>query len=147
MLLGLVLATGITVWEEGLAALLWLTVRVSLTTVVMYPFFKIGVLGAGDVKLFAVCAAFLESGECVPVFLKSLIPAAIIGLCKLLLLGNIKERIYYLFSYGMDVVQFGVWKPYWTKDNLHLKKAASLRMAGPLLIGVLLHVFCAGLAM
>ena len=145
ILVGLVSAVGITVWEADpgrpfYITLLWPVVRTAITTVILYPFFKIGVLGAGDVKLVAVCAAFLKTGDCVPVFVTGLIVAAIAGFCKLLFLGNTRERIYYLFSYGMDVVQFGVWKPYWTKENLHLKKDASLRMAGPLLAGVLLHI-------
>ena len=145
ILIGLVLAVGITVWEVSpdhpfYIALLWLAVRISLTTVILFLFFKIGVLGAGDVKLCAVCAAFLKTGDCVPVFVTGLIVAAVVGLCKLLFLGNAKERIYYLFSYSVDVVQFGVWKPYWTKENLHMKKDASIRMAGPLLAGVLLHL-------
>lgn len=144
ILIGLVLAVGSNVWKVSpdrplYIALLWMAVRISLTTVILYPFFKIGVLGAGDVKLCAVCAAFLKTGDCVPVFVTGLIVAAVVGLCKLLFLGNTRERIYYLFSYGMDVVQFGVWKPYWTKENLHLKIDASIRMAGPLLAGVLLH--------
>lgn len=148
ILIGLVLAVGTTVWEVDLdrpfyLALLWLAVRTAITTVILYPLFKIGVLGAGDVKLFAVCAAFLKTGDCVQVFLASLIVAAVVGFFKLLFLGNTKERIYYLFSYSMDVVQFGVWKPYWTKENLHMKKDASLKMAGPLLAGVLLHILLA----
>ncbi len=134
-----------TVWDVGInssfyGALLWLSVRTVITVVVLYPLFKIGVLGAGDVKLCAVCAAFLENGECVPVFIRSLLVAAVIGLCKLLLLGNLKERISYLFSYAADVVLLGICKPYWSKENMHLKKEASLRMAGPLLIGVLWYI-------
>ena len=147
---GLLLAVAVTIGKVGInssvyIALLLLLVRTGITTVVLYPFFKIGVLGAGDVKLCAVCAAFLESGDCVPVFVRSLLVAATIGLCKLLLMGNLKERIGYFFSYAADVVLLGICKPYWTKENMHLKKDASLRMAGPLLIGVFWYMCRMGL--
>ena len=144
ILVGLVSAIGITVWEAlilgpVLTSVFDMVVRIGITTVVLYPLFKIGVLGAGDVKLCALCAAFLKAGDFVQVFVITLILAAVTGVCKLLILGNVKERIYYLVSYGKDVVQFGVWKPYWNKENLYRRKDASVRMAGPLLAAVLLH--------
>lgn len=147
---GLVLAVG-TVFLKvlfsacGAVEILWMFLRVCVTVLVMYPLFKIGVLGAGDVKIFAVCSAYLEGRDCVTVYVLSLLLAAVAGLCKLLFLGNFRERIGYLLSYAMDVAQFGVWKPYWTEENLCQRKQASLRMAGPLLTGVLLHLCYAGL--
>ena len=144
VVLGLVLAVikalGETVAVEAVQTLLEFLLRIGIIAAVLYPFYMLGVLGAGDVKLCCMCTAFLKGADCPGVFFVSFLLAAVIGFGKLLFLGNIRERMFYFLSYAADVVRLGRLKPYWTEENSHLKADASLRMAGPLLLGVLLHV-------
>lgn len=111
-----------------------------IITAILYPLYMLGVLGAGDVKLCCMCAAFLDRADCPKVFLKALLLAAVVGIAKMLFWGNIRERIIYFLAYAADVVRLGRLKPYWTEENSHLKAEASLRLAGPLLAGVLLYI-------
>ena len=63
--------------------------NVLLTTVAFYLFFYIGAMGAGDVKLLAVCAGYF-SGEKVLCFLFfALLFAAVFALCKMYLARNL----------------------------------------------------------
>lgn len=114
--------------------------RAIVITAILYPLYMLWVLGAGDVKLCCMCAALLEGTDCPKVFLKALLLAAVAGIAKMLFWGNMRERIIYFLAYAADVVRLGRLKPYWTEENSHLKAEASLRMAGPLLAGVLLHI-------
>lgn len=118
-----------------------LCLQMLLITVILYPFYLLGVLGAGDVKLCSMCAAFLEWKDCPSVFFKVLLLAAAAGLVKMIFYGNVKERLFYFFAYTADVIRLGRIKPYWTEENRHLKAESSLRLAGPLLAGVLLHLY------
>ena len=125
---------------DTVQALLELTLRIGIIIAILYPFYMLGVLGAGDVKLCCMCTAFLEGTDCPGVFFVSLFLAAAAGFGKMLFLGNIRERIFYFLSYAADVARLGRPKPYWTEENSHLKAEASLRLAGPLLMGVLLQI-------
>ena len=129
-------STAVGVVQEVLA----ICIQAIVITVILYPLYMLGVLGAGDVKLCCMCAVFLKGADCPQVFLKALFLAAVTGAAKLFFWGNIRERIIYFLSYAADVVRRGRLKPYWTEENSHLKEEASLRMAGPLLAGVLLHI-------
>lgn len=78
---------------------------------VMYPLFRMGALGAGDVKLFGVCSAYLPYDRVVSFLFFSLLIAAIISLFILVRQQNRKE---YLRS--------------------------AIPMAGPIFAGVLLYM-------
>ena len=67
-----------------------------LTVIIMvvaflYPFFRVGALGAGDVKLFGICAAYLSSDRVLSFIFVSLLVAAVISLIILLTKRCIKE--------------------------------------------------------
>lgn len=102
-----------------------------------YPFFKIGVLGAGDVKLFAVSAGYLgiKSGM---VFLGcTFLVAAVFAVFKMLYQRNFFQRFRYFFHYVKQIchtTQITLYEP----DEVSRKKAI-LHLAGPaFLAGVLM---------
>ena len=93
--------------------------NVLLTTVAFYLFFYIGAMGAGDVKLLAVCAGYF-SGEKVLCFLFfALLFAAVFALCKMYLARNLWDRLCYLGEYVWDVVRCGRWKAYFAEERAH----------------------------
>lgn len=86
--------------------LLWMVVLFGI----LYPFYMVGALGAGDVKLYCMAAAFLRGKECLVFLAGSMVIAAAVILCRLLYKRSLKA---------------------WRKG---------LHMAGPMLVGFLLHV-------
>lgn len=107
-----------------------------LVTVIFYPFFKIGCLGAGDVKLFGVCAGFFPPGKILLFLFFSLLISAGISLFQMLQKNNLKERFGYLGEYLLEVLKSGHFKLY--VENLS-KQKAGICLSGPVLCSVLLY--------
>lgn len=78
----------------------------------MYPLFKTGVLGAGDVKLFVMTASFLPVRESMSILAGAFVIGAVFSLGKLITERNGRERFQYFFSYLYDVRRTGHWKIY-----------------------------------
>lgn len=106
----------------------------------LYLFYRIGVLGAGDVKLYCMSAVFLDSTDFIPFFAAGFCLAAAGSLLKLLYQKSARERLCYFCSYVADIVRLGRFKLYWEDSNAGMKKKASLHMAGPMLAGLLFHM-------
>ncbi len=112
--------------------------RGSLVLVLAYPFFKIGSIGAGDVKLIALCSGFTD-WECLLNFLfSSLLIAAMFSIYKMIKNDMTKERLGYLLSYFADVCRSGKWTLY-VSDRQEMKRV-SICMAGPIFLSLLLHL-------
>lgn len=100
--------------------------------------YRLGMLGAGDVKLFTLSAAFLDGKDCVAFLAGSMLFAGLASIAKMAAQRNVKERMYYFCSYLADVIRLG-------KCGLYLeteqdRKRVSLHMAGPMLAGLLCHI-------
>lgn len=92
---------------------LWNTVvSVFLTFLLMYPLFRIGVLGAGDVKVFIMISSFLSVSSFLAVLVSAFVIGAVFSLIKLLAERNGRERISYFLSYLSDVLRTRQWKLY-----------------------------------
>ena len=108
-----------------------------LVLLLLYPLFKIGALGAGDVKLFSVAAGCLSRQE-IPCFLiVSLLISAMISLIKICRDRSGRERMYYLCSYVTDICRTGQWKLY--LNNAAETGKAGVHLAGPVFLSILLH--------
>lgn len=75
------------------------------TIALLFPIFKVGGLGAGDVKLFGLVAGYLPFGKILYFLFFSMLIAAIISLFKIILFKNIKERWNILIKYFRDVAE------------------------------------------
>ncbi len=62
-----------------------------LVTAFLYPFFKIGALGAGDVKLFGVTAGYLPFEKILYFSFCSMLIAAVFSVCKVICKKRGKE--------------------------------------------------------
>lgn len=85
---------------------------VSLMFLLLYPLYKIGVLGAGDVKLFMMIGSFCTAGELLVILAGAFVIGAVFSLVKILTEHNGRERFCYFFSYLSDIVRSGHWKIY-----------------------------------
>ncbi len=115
-----------------------LVLRGSLIWGLAYPFFKIGSVGAGDVKLIALCCGFLD-WDCLLTFLfSSLLIAAMFSIYKMIKNDMTKERLSYLLSYLTDVCRSGKWTLY-IRNRQELTRVG-VCMAGPMFFSLLLHL-------
>lgn len=139
-LTALSLAAGGTLsfWRGGILSLPEFLFRAALVAAFFYPLFKIGTLGAGDVKLFGVCAGYLPDDKVLYFLFFSLLFAAIHSLIRFFRKPDLKERFCYLFSYVCQVAESGRWTLYFA-DKQEQKKAG-VCLAGPILLSVLIYL-------
>lgn len=131
-------AVGLLLLQSVMAVGL-LLLRTGIIFMVFYPLYKLGTLGAGDVKLFCLLAFFLQGRECTVCIIGSLVISAFAGVGKLLGQGNLKERLLYFCSYAVDVVRYKEFGLYFENVGHQEKRKASLHMAGTVLLSVLLY--------
>lgn len=102
-------------------------VQVLIAFAVTYPLFKIGALGAGDIKLFMTCACYLCGKPILPCIFISFVIGAVLGIIKLWEEDIWAERFYYFTEYIGEVVRQKKWMLY-EKDmlqNIQLVKGIS----------------------
>lgn len=83
-----------------------------LAFLLMFPLFKIGALGAGDIKVLMMTGSFLTVKDFMMVLAAAFVVGAAFSLMKLLAERNGKERMIYLLFYVSDVIRNGRWKIY-----------------------------------
>lgn len=102
----------------------------------LYPLFRIGALGAGDVKLYGVCGGFLPGEKFLLFFFVSMLIAAVISLLKMITEGNMMERFRYLCDYLFGILYTGKLRLY--RENEKENRKSGICLAGPILVSVLL---------
>ncbi|MDE5802978.1 MAG: prepilin peptidase [Lachnospiraceae bacterium] len=136
ILTGLLLACGYQAAQNSIGLL---CVRILLVLILLYPLYMLGMLGAGDVKLYCMSAAFLAEKDCLIFFSFSLSLSAAAALLKMLFLGNLRERIHYFCLYVADVAKNGKLL-FYQNGIVFEKKKSGLHMTGPMLLGFLLYL-------
>lgn len=124
--------------EEGPWAAVQFVLQVILIGGLLYPLFKIGAIGAGDVKLFGVVAGYLPFEKIFIFLFVSLLIAAIISLVKLWQNKNFRERLHYLAEYFAGVLKSGNWQLY--LENGKESPEIRLCLSGPALLSLLLYL-------
>lgn len=132
------LGVGWRFWDQGVPGALSYLGQAALVIAFLYLFFKIGCLGAGDVKLFGATAGYLPVGKILAFLMCSLLIAAVISLVKMWRKDDFFERMRYLAGYVAAVVKSGSWRLY-TKDVKGRRKAG-ICLSGPVLASVLLYL-------
>lgn len=101
-----------------------------------YPFFRIGMMGAGDVKLLGAAAGYFPVKDIFYFLFFSMLIAAIISVIKLVREGSAWERLRYFCEYCADVARTGNWKLYFSERG---KVFGGVCLSGPVLVSALLH--------
>ena len=124
--------------EHGAEGMIYFGCKVLCVILGMYTLFKLGTLGAGDVKLLGVYAGYLSGDKILYFLFFSLLIAAGISLIKMITEHYAKERLIYLLEYIVDVVQTGSWQLY--ISNKKEQRRCSICLTGPILCSVLMCV-------
>lgn len=140
ILFGIVLGLSFRIQENGWHGIYAAGAAMLLSFCLFYPVYKIGGLGAGDVKLFIMTGSFLSVRRLLYAAVISFIIGAIFSLGKMISEESFKERMQYLVSYLLDVLYTGQWKLY--GENLRQDsskyKSNKIHFALPICISVLL---------
>lgn len=116
--------------------------KLMLILVFLFPFFSVGAIGAGDVKLITVAA--IPISEPLIYFLTIWIVALLIGIAKLLLRKNVKNRIKHLFLYFRNLFLSGIITPYLEDpdlQNIEKRVKYSVHLSLPIIISVSINLF------
>lgn len=116
--------------KEGLAGAL---LSMAVPVILLYPIFRIGGMGAGDIKLLAAVGCFLTVKETVACLVLSFLAGAVLSLLKMAAERNFIRRMRYLLSYVLAVAGSGKWRRYGQEEG------GKIHFALPILLGVLLY--------
>ena len=110
--------------------------------ILLYPFFKIGTLGGGDIKLLATAAVFLTPARTILFMGVAFLTGAVMALLKMIKERNFVERFQYLMSYIHDVITTNQWKLYEEakKQSGTEVKKHKIHFAFPVFISALIHM-------
>ena len=140
VVIGIIIGVSGSLWYRF--DLLQLAVSMSLAFVLLYPLFKIGVLGAGDVKIFIMIGSFVEAEEFIAILDSAFVIGAVFSLVKLLVEHNGRERLCYFLSYISDVVRTRKWKIYgeYMREDYQQYRRNKIHFTVPVLFGVVLQM-------
>ena len=109
-----------------------------------YMFFKIGALGAGDVKLLAVCVGTIGVKRGIFFLCFAFLAAAVLSLQKMLAEHNLVGRFRHFFNYAGQVLataRFTEYEQLMTHEQEYLqKKHRTIHLAGPACLSLLLYL-------
>ena len=112
--------------------------------IILFPFYKIGVIGAGDIKLLSMLGFYYGFSETIFCVFASFVIGAMISIISFIRYKNFLERMSYLFSYLNDCFRVGCFQYYYLnfkeKEECKDKKCHSkIHFAFPIFISVLLR--------
>lgn len=117
-------------------------VSMFLAFLLLYPLFKIGTLGAGDIKTLVMTGSFLAVREFMTVLAAAFVVGAVFSVGKLLAERNGRERMRCLLSYVTETVRSRQWRLY--GEELREEKGAyrrnKIHFTVPVLFGAALRI-------
>ena len=102
----------------------------------LYPFFRIGGIGAGDVKLLGVCSGYFMRRRILYFLFFSMLISVVVSVVKLFRERSVRKRLAYFGRYCGDVALNGKLKLYLPEDGS--RKLSGVCMSGPILCSVIL---------
>ncbi len=122
---------------SGWRGVLGFAISMASVTVILFPLFRFGMLGGGDVKLIASSAGFFSGKETVIFVISIFLISAVPALVKIIKTNNFKERFGFLSGYVRRTMisrKAGVYL-----SSREEKKKAGIALSGPILMSAILH--------
>lgn len=125
--------------KEDLFDILAYLPGIILPVILFYPAYKVGGIGAGDLKLFSVLGFYFPFMQSMLCIFTSLFLAALLSLVKMTYYQNLTERMEYLFSYLKESILSGKFQYYYKdQENGKSSKRAQIHLAAPIFVAALL---------
>lgn len=87
---GLFWGLALRVMAEGYAGIAYFLMNISIPVILLFLFFQLRALGAGDIKLFSVAGAFLTTEQLAELMVTSFLVACAVGIVKMIRQKGIK---------------------------------------------------------
>ena len=112
---------------------------------ILYPFYKIGTIGAGDLKLFSLIGFYVSFMESIYCMFLAFVIGAIFSLVSMKQKDNFANRISYLISYlkeSFSQKQFHYYyqNAYENKISFQEIEKTKIHLAIPIFISVFIHL-------
>lgn len=107
----------------------------ALIFIILYPFFLIKGLGAGDIKIMMMVGCFMEWKKFIMCISVSMCIAAFISIIKIIFNKECRKRMIYLARYFRKIAYTGTIDDYEVDKN---NKKIMVRLSMPILCGVLI---------
>lgn len=113
--------------------------------VILYPLYKIGVIGAGDIKLFFMTGFYFPFMKQILCIFTAFILGAIISVISFIRYDNFPERMTYLFSYLKECFNVKEFRYYYLDSegkriSGSMESKSKIHFAIPIFISVLFHM-------
>lgn len=137
---GILIGLFFRTWENGLYGICDAGISMTISFCILFPIYKIGGIGAGDVKLFMLVGSFVTTDFLLHVIVCSFILGAVFSIGKIISEENFRERAENFFSYLRAVFYTGQWKFYGEHMRQDYQKYQSnkIHFALPVFISVML---------
>lgn len=131
-----------SLWQNGIGQVLQSFVSISISFLLLYPLFKIGGLGAGDVKMFLTAASFFPARDTLAVIAGAFVIGAFFAIGKLLAEKNGRERLQYFLSYMRDILYTRQWGIYGEnfRQDYHRYQKNKIHFTLPIFLSVFLRL-------
>ncbi len=130
------LGAGRSLFQNGLAGAGEYLLAAAVILFLLYPLFRMGGLGAGDVKLLSVCAGYFPADKIFYFLFFSMLVSAIFSVIRLCRERDVRDRVSYFCAYVVAVARSGKWWFYLPQKGE--RKLSGVCMSGPILCSVLL---------
>lgn len=138
----------VLIQERDITAFYSQAVQMLIAFLITYPLFKIGALGAGDIKLLMTCACYLKGVSIVSCIVGSFIIGAVLGVIRLWAEDIWEERFHYFVGYVAEVIHQKRWILYEEEmlQNIQLAKGIGqmpkhrIHFSLPIFLGVILKI-------
>ncbi len=135
MAAGLVMTFINSSWEG-----IWIViVTMGVIFFIFYPFYLLGGLGAGDIKLFMMVSCYMRDRSLVHYIMVTMLIAALVSIVKMVIYRQNRKRILYFFGYMRKLLLFGTADEYKVDRD---DKCSLIRMSLPAFASLVLK--CAG---
>ena len=124
--------------QNGMLGDIVFLIQGTVVILCFFPLFRIGTMGAGDLKLFGVCCGFLPGDRILYFLFFTLFFAAVHSFIRFTRREDVIERFSYLWTYLCEVAGSGKWKAYW-QDGEERQKAG-ICLAGPVLLSMIMYM-------
>ena len=113
-------------------------ITMSVLFTVFYPFYLLGGLGAGDIKLLMMTACFIQKERLIRYLLVTFALAAVISAAKMVLFRESRERLFYLGRYLKKAAIMGSVEEYVVDKK---NKKCVIRLSIPAFLSLMIMCF------
>lgn len=103
--IGLAFGLGFRIILEGPTAIVYFLVNITTPVIVLYLFFLIGAIGAGDIKLFSVIGSFVNFKQLILCIGVSFLIGACLATFRMIQNRNLQRSVFHALGYFKELMQ------------------------------------------